>query len=148
MMRIGAYRSPAMSVVADQYTQEDLRRFGGALTIWLERAAPFAVLQVFADAEALRHAEGGASLANRWMENNAGRMCHSVIGLASVVPASTHEKMPSLNVEKAVGAKGGIFLDRQGALASLAVQAFTLRDPVFDPVSGEALFCNPAVQIL
>lgn len=147
-MRIGEYRSPAISVVAGQYTREDLRRFGGALTIWLERAAPFAVPRVFADAEALRHTEDGASLANQWMENKAGRICHSVIGLASVVPASAHEKMARMNVEKAVGAKGGIFLDRHGALASLAEQVFTLGDPAFDPVFREALFCNLAVRIL
>ncbi len=125
-----------------------MRRFGGALTIWLERAAPFAAPRVFADAEALRHTENGAFPANQWMENNAGRMCHSLMGLASVVPPSAHEKMARMNVEKAVGAKGGIFLDRHDALASLAEQVFTLGDPVFGPVFGEALFCDLAVRIL
>jgi hypothetical protein len=128
-----------ISLTAGAQSLENQRDFFAALNRWLDRGQPFAVLRLFADAEALVHPEGGARLAKQWLQDNVARMRHSVLGIASVVPESAFEKMSRMDIEKAFGGPGGVFRDHGSALTWLAEQVFKPRAMAFDLAGIEAI---------
>jgi hypothetical protein len=127
----------AIALAAGAQSLEDQRAFLAMWNGWLGRGTSFAVLRLFVDTEALAHPEGGARLAKQWMQDNAARIRQSVMGLASIVPASAYEKMSRMDIEKAFGVPGGVFRDEDGALTWLAGQVFEPRGVEFDRASVE-----------
>jgi hypothetical protein len=127
-----------LSVAAGAQTLEDQRAFLGDWTRWLDRGEPFAVLRLFGSSEALVHPEGGARMAKQWMQDNGARMRQTVMGIASVVPASDHERMSRMDIEKAFGVPGGMFADLDAALLWLDGRVFRPRGLALDRAAAAA----------
>jgi hypothetical protein len=135
-----------VSIAAGAKSLDNHRNLFAAWNRWLDRGAPFAVLRIFVDTLALVHPESGARLAKRWLGDNAERMRHSVLGIASIVPASAYEKMSRMDIEKAYGVPGGVFLDRNDALLWLATQVFAPRGMKFDRAGAKAALSGVAAE--
>jgi hypothetical protein len=105
---------------------DDQSRFLAEWDHWLGRGQSFAVLRVFASEAALIHPEGGARSAKAWMRENGARIRHLVLGLASVVPGTAHERMSRMNLEQLFGVPAAVFCETEAAL-------LWLEDRVFGP---------------
>jgi hypothetical protein len=86
---------------------------------WLDRNERFATVRLFLDADALAHPEGGAREAKTWLRENAVRIRHLVLGMATIVPAAEFERMSRMDAEKLFGTPAQIFREIDGALVWL-----------------------------
>lgn len=91
---------------------------------WLATGERFAVLRIFATSAALTHPEGSAQLSKQWLQDTRPSLKQSLLGMATVVPATHYEQLRRMQMEKAFGVPGQVFQHVDAALAWLGNEVF------------------------
>ncbi|MBS0220171.1 MAG: hypothetical protein JSR91_05455 [Proteobacteria bacterium] len=121
-----------LTVARGAMTVEDHAAFLAEWTRWLDRGERFATLRWFVDSEALAHPEGAGPAAKVWLQANAARLRAQVLGMATIVPPESLERVGRMNAEKLFGVPARSFGDFDQALRWMADALFAPNDLPLD----------------